>query len=178
MLMAALHPDRIAGAVLNDIGPKLETGGLLRIANMLRERRSYGSWPEATASLKATNQGIMGLSEAEWEKFARRIFREESGRLVPSFDSRVAEAFPSIEDIESGRIKELWEFFEALKAKPCAVLRGENSDLLSHAIMQRMATVHPRLNCVTVQGRGHVPFLDEPESLGAIRAIAWACDQL
>jgi pimeloyl-ACP methyl ester carboxylesterase len=178
MLMAALHSDRIAGAVLNDIGPTLETSGLLRIANMLRERRSYGSWPEATASLRAMNPGILGLSEAEWERFAHRIFREESGRLVPSFDPRVAEAFPSIEDIESGRVTELWKFFDALKAKPCAVLRGENSDLLSHATMQRMAMIHSRLICATVQGRGHVPFLDEPESLGAIRAIAWACDHL
>jgi pimeloyl-ACP methyl ester carboxylesterase len=176
MLMAALHPNRTAGAVLNDIGPKLETQGLLRIANLLRESRSYVSWPEAAASLKIMNPGISGLSEADWEAFARRIFREDSGHPVPNFDPRLAETFPSIEDIESGRITELWELFGGLKAKPCAILRGENSDLLSHATMQRMAKLHPRLMCVTVEGRAHVPFLDEPESLAAIRAVAWACD--
>lgn len=178
MLMAALHPERIAGAVLNDIGPKLEMPGLLRIANLLRERRIYGSWLEAAASLKVTNPGISGLSEADWEAFARRIFREESGRLTANFDPRLCETFPSLEDIESGRITELWELFGALKAKPCAVLRGENSDLLSPATVRRMAMLHPRLICVTVESRGHVPFLDEPESLAAIRAVAWACDCL
>jgi pimeloyl-ACP methyl ester carboxylesterase len=178
MLMAALHPNRIAGAVLNDIGPKLETRGLLRIANLLRERKSYNSWSEAVAALRTTNPGILGLSEAEWDAFAHRIFTEHSGRLVANFDSRLAQTFPSIEDIECGRITELWELFEALRDKPCAVLRGENSDLLSHDAMQRMAMVHPRLICVTVKGRGHVPFLDEPESLAAIRAVGAACDRL
>jgi pimeloyl-ACP methyl ester carboxylesterase len=176
MLMAALHPDRIAGALLNDIGPQLTKEGLLRIATLLSTQRSFGSWSEAAASLRVTNPGISGLSDADWEAFARRIFREDSGRLIANFDPRLAETFPNIEDIKAGRVTELWESFEKLKEKPCAVLRGQNSDLLSHATMQRMAKIHSRLMCVTVENRGHVPFLDEPESLAAIRAVAWACD--
>jgi pimeloyl-ACP methyl ester carboxylesterase len=178
MLMAALHPDRIAGAVLNDIGPKLEAEGLLRIANLLSTQRSFASWSEAANSLRGTNPGTTGLSDIDWEAFARRIFREDSGRLVANFDLRLAETFPSIEDIEAGRVTELWELFGTLREKPCAVLRGQNSDLLSQATMQRMATIHPRLICVTVENRGHVPFLSEPESLAAIRAVAWACDRV
>ena len=177
MLMAARHPARISGAVLNDIGPRLETDGLLRIATLLSQHRSFSSWQEATASLKATNPGISGLSEEDWATFAHRVFKEESGCLVADFDPRLAETFPSIEDIRAGRIAELWEPLAALKEKPCAVLRGQNSDLLSHATVQRMATIHPRLLCVTVENRGHVPFLDEPECLAAVRAVAWACDR-
>ena len=176
MLMAARHPERIAGAVLNDIGPRLETQGLLRIATLLSEERNFSSWGEAAESLKATNPGTSGLSEEDWETFAHRVFKEESGRLVADYDRRLAETFPSIEDIRAGRIAELWELFAALKEKPCAVLRGQNSDLLSHATVQRMANVHPRLICVTVENRGHVPFLDEPECVSAVRAAAWACD--
>jgi pimeloyl-ACP methyl ester carboxylesterase len=35
MLMAATHRDRLAGVVLNDIGPVLEPAGLLRIRRYL-----------------------------------------------------------------------------------------------------------------------------------------------
>ncbi len=176
MLMAALYSGRIAGAVLNDIGPKLETQGLLRIAGLLSQQRTFGSWAEAAASLRATNPGISGLNEPDWHAFAQRIFKEDAGCFIADFDPGLAQAFPSIEDIRSGGIAELWELFSALKDKPCAVLRGQNSDLLSHATVQRMAIIHPRLICVTVANRGHVPFLDEPESLAAIRAVASACD--
>lgn len=177
MLMAARHPDRIAGAVLNDVGPRLETQGLLRIATLLSQHRNFSSWQEAAASLKATNPGFSGLSDEDWAAFAHRVFKEESSRLAADFDPRLAETFPTIEDISAGRIAELWELFAALTEKPCAVLRGQNSDLLSHATVQRMATIHPRLICVTVENRGHVPFLDEPECLAAVRAVAWACDR-
>jgi pimeloyl-ACP methyl ester carboxylesterase len=33
----------------------------------------------------------------------------------------------------------------------------------------------PGLIAATVPGRGHVPFLDEPEALAAIRAVIDAC---
>ena len=48
------------------------------------------------------------------------------------------------------------------------MLRGEHSDLLSAATVAEMKTHLPQLKTVTVQDRGHVPFLDEPESIAAI----------
>jgi pimeloyl-ACP methyl ester carboxylesterase len=48
------------------------------------------------------------------------------------------------------------------------VLRGAHSDLLSEATVAEMARRHPGLIMRTIPQRGHVPFLDEPESLPAI----------
>ena len=48
------------------------------------------------------------------------------------------------------------------------MLRGENSRLLSGATVAAMQAAKPDLKAVTVKDRGHVPFLDEPESLAAI----------
>jgi pimeloyl-ACP methyl ester carboxylesterase len=176
MLMAAICGPRVAGAVLNDIGPRLEPQGRERIISLISQPASFTSWSEAVASLKASNPGIANLPEDDWNAFARRVFREESGRIVPDYDPRIAHAFPTLEDIRNKRVAELWGFFEGLKEKPCAVLRGENSDLLGEETMQRMAELHPRLIRVTVKDRAHVPFLDEPESIAAIRSVAAACD--
>jgi pimeloyl-ACP methyl ester carboxylesterase len=176
MLMARLQAQRLAGAVLNDIGPRLETAGLLRIARLVAQPGSLGSWAEAIASLKASNPGTENLSEESWERFAQRIFRQVGDRLVADYDPRLAQTFPTAEDIAHNRVAELWDFFAALKHKPSAVLRGENSDLLSEATVEQMASVHPALIRVNVKDRAHVPFLDEPECLAAIKAVAAACD--
>jgi pimeloyl-ACP methyl ester carboxylesterase len=52
---------------------------------------------------------------------------------------------------------------------PFALLRGEGSDLLSAETVSRMADAVPDLVTTTVTARGHVPFLDEPESIAAIQ---------
>jgi pimeloyl-ACP methyl ester carboxylesterase len=177
MLMAALCGQRMAGAVLNDIGPRLETDGLLRIATLVSSAPSFATWAEAVASLQLANPGIVGLPQADWQKFAKRIFKQDGDRFIADYDPRLRENFPTVEVVKAGKIPELWEPFGALRDKPCAVLRGENSDLLSPATVERMSAMHPGLIGVTVRNRGHVPFLDEPESLEAITAVAAACDR-
>jgi pimeloyl-ACP methyl ester carboxylesterase len=176
MLMAAFHAPRLAGAVLNDIGPHLEPAGLLRIAKLVSQPGCFDSWAGAISSLRLGNPGMEGLADEAWEAFALRIFREEQGSIRPAYDPRLADHFPTPEDIRSGKVKDLWELFRAMKDKPCAVLRGENSDLLSAATVEKMKQVNGGLVAVTVKGRGHVPFLDEPESVEAIKTIAAQCD--
>ncbi|MEC9102873.1 MAG: alpha/beta hydrolase, partial [Pseudomonadota bacterium] len=43
------------------------------------------------------------------------------------------------------------------------------SNLLSEATVQEMARRHPGLITATVPDRGHIPFLDEPQALDALR---------
>jgi len=55
-------------------------------------------------------------------------------------------------------------------AIPVMVLRAEHSDLLSETTVAQMKKRHPRLAAYTIKGRGHVPFLDEPDAKAAIRS--------
>ena len=59
----------------------------------------------------------------------------------------------------------------ALEGLPVAALRGENSNLLSAETFEHMSHRHAGLLSATVRGRGHVPFLDEPESVALIDAF-------
>jgi pimeloyl-ACP methyl ester carboxylesterase len=178
MLMARLQEARIAGAILNDIGPRLEKEGLLRIARLMRQRLEFRSWAEAAKELRAGAPETSGLTDADWQCFARRLYREEAGRIVRDYDPALALSFPSPEEIAREAQPQLWIQFGALKEKPCAVLRGEFSDLLSEATVREMAAVHKGLITASVSGRGHVPFLDEPESIAAVLRVAERCDGL
>ncbi len=51
-----------------------------------------------------------------------------------------------------------------------ALIRGANSDLLTEETAAEMARRRPDMLSAELPGRGHVPFLDEPESMLAIKA--------
>lgn len=168
MVMAARALPRMAGVLFNDIGPKIDKAGLLRIRTYLGTDPQFTSWDAAVASLKASNPGFDTLSDAEWLAFARRVYREAGGLPRADYDPGLAQNFPSVADIEAGKMPELWALLDMMADVPSLVLRGEHSDLLSAAIVEDMHRHHRRLASVTVRHRGHVPFLDEPECLAAI----------
>ena len=171
MVMAARALPRMAGVLFNDIGPKIDKAGLLRIRGYLGADPQFSGWDEAVAALKSANPGFPFLSDEEWLAFARRVYREENGRPRADYDPGLAVTFPGNADIESGKVPELWGLFDLLAPLPCLVLRGEHSDLLSPETVAEMQRRHKRLAAVTVKDRGHVPFLDEPEALAAIDAF-------
>ncbi|MCB1380867.1 MAG: alpha/beta hydrolase [Alphaproteobacteria bacterium] len=168
MVMATRAKDRMAGVLFNDIGPRIDKAGLLRIRTYLGNDPQFGSWDDAVAALKATNPGFETLTPAEWLVFARRVFRDADGVPRADYDAGLTATFPSAADIEDGKTPELWGLFDLLAGLPVAVLRGEHSDLLSAATVAEMVRQLPQTRATTVRNRGHVPFLDEPESLIAI----------
>lgn len=170
MLMAASQRDRLAGLLLNDIGPVLEPHGLGRIRSYLGRKPRFTTWRGAVAALKGTNPGF-DLTDEEWLAFARRLFRDEGGRPSLDYDANLRRTFPTRRQIERGDVKPMWELFAAVRGIPAAALRGEHSDLLSRETLARMAADVPDLDAVTVKGRGHAPFLDEPESLAAVERL-------
>jgi pimeloyl-ACP methyl ester carboxylesterase len=168
MVMAAIYPDRLLGALLNDIGPELDRRGLLRIARNLANRIEINSWDDAIAAFRASNPGYETLTDEQWQKLSRQVFRDEGGKPVYDYDPLLPSALPPVADIESKELANFWPLFEKLEAKPVTVLRGEHSDLLSVQTVEDMQRRHPGLDAVTVTNRGHIPLLDEPESVAAI----------
>lgn len=168
MVMAAKAKERLAGICYNDVGPRIEAEGLLRIRSYLGVAPRFENFEQAVASLKAVNPGFRNLPDAQWMAFARRIFTDNNGRPGANYDLRLGESFPSAEDIAAGKLADAWPLFEATVPLPSTVLRGEFSDLLSAETVAEMLRRHPALQSVTVKDRAHVPLLDEPESVAAI----------
>ncbi|MEQ1519865.1 MAG: alpha/beta hydrolase [Aestuariivirga sp.] len=161
MLMAAFFRDKLAGLFLNDVGPELDSAGLLRIRSYLGVQREFSSWEMAIANLKSTNTGFESLGSNEWQAFARRVFKTENGLPRIDYDPALLQTFPTVEDITAGRVANLWEFFGKIEGLPVSVVRGEHSDLLSAATVAAMKQKITALDAATIPQRGHAPFLDE-----------------
>lgn len=162
MVMAAARPGVLKGVILNDIGPELASQGLLRIRGHLEHAPKPAGWADAVDLLRKSNSGFEQMSEADWLAFARRVFRDSRGVPKPDYDTNLRRTFISYDDIVYDRIPRLWPQFAAMSHLPALVVRGENSDLLTADIVERMKTVHPQLKSLVVKHRGHAPFLNEP----------------
>jgi pimeloyl-ACP methyl ester carboxylesterase len=174
MVMGAVRPQAIAGAVLNDIGPVLEMKGLLRIKSYVGKMPPPSSWAEAAANLrKIMGEQFPAFDEAKWRDYARRTWREDKGSFVPRTDPLISTALADIDpDIPP---PDLWAQFEALaKAAPVLVIRGENSDLLSRETVTAMRAKDKRVEAIEIAGQGHAPLIDVA-TIGPILAFAARC---
>lgn len=169
MIMAAEHPERLAGAILNDIGPEVAPEGLARISEYTGRLPPVEGWEAAVAqSREIYGDALPGLSDAQWARLARRSYREnEDGTISPDMDPNIGRALRE----QGGTPGDTWALFDALRDIPTLVLRGELSDILSAETLARMQARKPDLQVATIPRRGHVPLLDEPESLAAIDAF-------
>lgn len=166
MLIAATRPETIAAAVLNDVGPEIAPEGLQRISQYVGRAAPVGSWEEAAAQTRATYElALPDLTDDEWLAYARRSYIEVDGVPRLALDPMIGEA---VRAAPAGAAPDLWSVFGALAPLPVLALRGEFSDILSQSTFERMGREKPDLRRVTVPRRGHVPLLDEPESVEAI----------
>lgn len=166
MLLAMSDNERIAGALLNDIGPVIDPAGIARIATYVGGTASFATWDEAIDAVAERNLEIYSdYDRADWDRFVRRIMVERGGRIVFDYDTGISKTFSKPAEQPDA---DTWPLFDALEGRPLTVLRGELSDLLSADVADRMASRFADVELVTVPRVGHAPALDEPESLAAI----------
>jgi pimeloyl-ACP methyl ester carboxylesterase len=166
MLMAVLAPQRIAGAILNDVGPEVGQGGIDRIKTYLGKDIRFRDWDEAADAI-AGNYGASfdRYTHDDWVKMAKRNCREENGEI--RFDYDMAIALPFNTGGETPQV-DMWPLFAALAQKPLLLVRGAKSELLAAETAARMQAEAPQMKFALVQGVGHAPELNEPEALSAI----------
>lgn len=167
MLLARSDNKRVAGALMNDIGPVLESRGLERIRAYVGRGQNWPTWLHAARFLReAQGDRYPDWELDQWIVYAKRLCKlTPAGRVVLDYDARIAEPF-RVPGGESGF--DLWQAFAGLKGVPSLVLRGELSDLLSEETVERMKTANPAMEAVTVPRVGHAPTLEEPGAVAAI----------
>ena len=166
MLLAATDSERIAGALLNDIGPEIDQAGIDRIGDYVGHNPRFASWDIAVAALSAQHKASHPTWDAaDWDRYVRRVCREDHGAIVFDYDMRIADNFQRA----AGKPQiDAWPYYRALDGRPVTILRGELSDLLSDATARAMVAGLSDAELVTIADVGHAPSLDEPESIAAI----------
>lgn len=149
---------RLDKLVLNDVGPRLETGALARIGQYVGEPGAFGSFAEAVANLRA-NSGTFGPhTDEQWEHLARFVYPEQDGKWVKHYDLALAQPMAMTpEELAAGE-QVLWRSYDAIDC-PILIVRGEQSDLLTRATADEMRQRNPRAQVLEVPGVGHAPTL-------------------
>ncbi len=167
MALAAFAPQRLAGVILNDIGPEIDPVGIGRIMTYLGVTPPYATLDAAAAAMAEGAAGqFPGVSAAAWRTHLAKNWREMPGGLTLRYDPKLRDAVT--EQAETSTAVDLWPWFDALAGVPLLTLRGANSDLLSTATAGEMRARRPDMAYVEVADRGHTPFLDEPEVVAAV----------
>jgi pimeloyl-ACP methyl ester carboxylesterase len=171
MGLSAVRPAAIAGAVLNDMGAVIEGKGLARIKSYVGKMPKPRDYAEAVQILRRfASQQFTRLSDGDWERFARRTFRETARGLEPDYDPQLMRTLEEY-DLEKP-LPLLWQYFEGLKGVPTLSIRGSNSDLFSEETQAEMVKRHPRCEPYVVVGEGHAPLLGDRATIQKIVTFA------
>lgn len=165
MLMAVMAPQRIAAAILNDIGPEINDVGVERIKTYVGSGQRFKSWDEAAETIARNTQAFEYYTHDDWVRMAKRNCREEDGEIIFDYDMAIAQPFSG--SAPSPQF-DMWPLFTALAQKPLLVIRGAKSDLLSAEALEKMHAAAPGMKSALVAGVGHAPELSEPEAVAAI----------
>ena len=170
MVMGMIMPQRIAGAVLNDIGPQIEPAGLARIKDYVGQGRSFPTWMHAARALEEIQgPAYPDFQIGDWLRIAKRLMTLGSNtRIVFDYDMKIAEPLANMDPDNQA---DLWPGIEGLAAKPVLIVRGTLSDILSQNTLDEMQKRLPQAEVVTIARVGHAPTLDEPEAAAAIERL-------
>lgn len=173
MHMHQEQPNRIAGVLLNDIGTIVVKEGLIYILSYLGRQMTESNWEKA---LQATKQRLAheypNIGESAWEELAKRSYSESgNGDWILRYDPNIR--LPLLDAYEAETQLDLWDIFLAID-KPILCLRGALSRLFTKELGDEMEKRSSHCTVKKIKDRGHVPLLDEPETISYIRE--WLSD--
>jgi pimeloyl-ACP methyl ester carboxylesterase len=167
MLLNHQRPGRVAGAVMNDIGPEADPTGIARVVAMAGRLDTVTSLEEAIEQAKS----VYSIAYPDWNEEQWRVYTEatyrviDDGRFDLNFDRNIGHA---AREGVSGLDVDPWAMFDDLAGVPTLLIHGVLSDILTEPIIDRMRQRKPDLQVVSVRDRGHAPLLDEQEAVDAI----------
>ena len=167
MAIAGQHglplPAPIRKLVLNDVGPAIQWAAIQRIGAYLGKAGHFGSVQEAADAMWAVSTSFGPHTPEQWLALSQAMVKPvpgaEDGRVMLHYDPAIAVAVRAAteESAQQGEAM-LWQLYDQIHA-PVLILRGAESDLLSHGTALAMTQRGPRARVVTFEGVGHAPTL-------------------
>jgi pimeloyl-ACP methyl ester carboxylesterase len=165
MAYAHAHAERLAGLVINDIGPDVEEGSQ-RITKMVGARpEEFATLEDAMAYRREISPVTASRPMGDQREVALGVLRQRpDGRWVWKMDPAYIQ-----QRVQHGPPPRpaLWPVLSSLSC-PTMVVWGTDSDVLSEAQARRMVEILPRGELIPVPGVGHAPTLVEPVVLTAL----------
>ena len=160
MVVAALAPERVQKLVLNDVGPEVPVAAVERIRTYAGSQPSFNSVSELEAWLRQVYIPFGENTDAFWRRMAMTSARRTAeGKVTLHYDVRLVMPFENYTGDAT-----FWPFWPSL-ACPILVIRGELSDLLLPAQVERMLAENAYVQAVVIPKVGHAPALAVPEQI-------------
>jgi pimeloyl-ACP methyl ester carboxylesterase len=176
MLLAAKPHSPIRRLVLNDVGPFISWGSLYRLKGYVGGAVSFADLAGAEAYLRSVLSPFGPLTDSQWRHLAEHsVFRNEEGRLQLRYDPAIAGSmrashadpeFPLGLNFIAGI--DLWSVWSEIRC-PTLVLRGAESDVLSHDTLVQMQALRAGVEVLELPGVGHAPALMSDNQIAAVR---------
>ncbi|HXU99429.1 MAG TPA: alpha/beta hydrolase [Caulobacteraceae bacterium] len=153
---AGRRPKELAALVIVDIAPEIVASGSARIQQGQKVSDVFASRDEAFAAARAANP--VPPEAHHRHRVDYNVMRMQDGRWTWRYDRALRNpAALGRRDTDVG-----WRSCAEI-AVPTLIIRGENSDILSPELAERMVMTIPDASLVTVSGSGHAVPLDAPD---------------
>lgn len=165
-IVAAAHQlnSQISHLIINDIGPELAPVAIERILAYVGTPPSFKRVSELEQWLRQVYEPYGWQSDAQWRRMAETSVRRlDNGLITAHYDPHIVQQF-----IHHPHDYNRYDDFASLTI-PIAVLRGENSDLLSPAMVEKMQDLQPHAVIQDFALCGHAPALNTQEQIQFIQ---------
>jgi pimeloyl-ACP methyl ester carboxylesterase len=167
--LASLPHTPIGKLVLNDVGPTIQFEALIRIGNYLGQPLRWNTIDEAADYLQTISASFGPHTREQWLALSRPMLKPDGDGFKLHYDPAIALPFKAITPAMAAAGEAMtWAAFDAVRC-PTLVLRGAESDLLSHATAQAMTQRGPKARLVEFAGVGHAPTLVAEDQIAVVR---------
>lgn len=172
MLMQQMRPSVVSALVLSDVGPDVDFEGLRRILSYIGMKPPYKTMDEAATDFAAKLKDIfVGHDHRYFLDIVVRSYAVGPDGLTLNYDAKLRGATEAQMKVVKDEGHGLWPVFALFQDIPVLALKAENSDILSQKTLEKMIEAKPDLRHATIPGIGHIPRLNEPVALAAIRDL-------
>lgn len=152
--------------IINDVGPVIAAESIRRIGEYIGRAPKFRGFAEAEAYIRLVSAPFGALTDDQWRRLTESSLRAlPDGGFEMGYDPRIADSFHRATN--AGDI-DLWPMYERIVC-PTLLVRGEQSDLLTHDTAQQMAARGPHPEVVEVAGVGHSPMFMDAAQIDIVR---------
>jgi pimeloyl-ACP methyl ester carboxylesterase len=167
--LASLKQSPVSRLVLNDVGPAIRFEAIQRIGSYLGAPLRWNTLDEAADYLWSISQGFGPHTREQWLALTRPMLRADGDGFKPHYDANIALPFKALTpEMVAGGEAMTWLAYDAIKV-PTLLLRGADSDLLTHETAQAMTQRGPKARLREFAGVGHAPMLVADDQVRAVR---------
>ena len=162
MRAAACHPEIVRRLILNDIGPFVDKGALLKVAKFLQDYKTFLTFEAACEHIRMMFS-VFGIKKEEhWQHVFKYYISYNQIQKFYHFRYHKDVGYIFSSRIDNPEDFDMWTAWKRIKC-PTLVLRGKISYMLTRDTITQMAQSE-NMDYIEYEGIGHNPsLLDDPQ---------------